>query len=104
MLRKDFTLLEYTTKRSCAIYRILLTFSNLLLEENTLFYLLISCFVIGFILTYFIEKMEIRGKEGVRVIKNPMIAISKGVISANEKYQMILQPEILKYGGIEYDI
>lgn len=28
MLRKDFTLLEYTTKKSCAIYRILLTFSE----------------------------------------------------------------------------
>lgn len=41
-------------------YLILLTFSNLLLEENTLFYLLISCFVIGFILTYFIEKMVLK--------------------------------------------
>ena len=58
----------------------------------------------GMLEAYFIEKMEIRGKEGVRVIKNPVVAISKGVISANEKYQMILQPEILKYGGIEYDI
>lgn len=58
----------------------------------------------GMLEAYFIEKMEIRGKEGVRVIKNPIIAISKGTISANEKYQMILQPEILKYGGIEYDI
>ena len=58
----------------------------------------------GMLEAYFIEKMEIRGKEGVRVIKNPIIAISKGNISANEKYQMILQPEILKYGGIEYDI
>ena len=58
----------------------------------------------GMLEAYFIEKMEIRGKEGVRVIKNPIIAISKGTISANEKYQMILQPEILKYGGMEYDI
>ena len=58
----------------------------------------------GMLEAYFIEKMEIRGKEGVRVIKNPIIAISKGSISANEKYQMILQPEILKYGGVEYDI
>ena len=41
-------------------YLILLTFSNLLLDENTLFYLLISCFVIGFILTYFIEKMVLK--------------------------------------------
>ena len=58
----------------------------------------------GILEAYFIEKMEIRNKEGVRIITNPIIAVSKGIISANEKYQMILQPEIFKYGGIEYDI
>ena len=53
---------------------------------------------------YFIEKMEIKIEGESKIVLNPIIAISKGKISANEKYQMILHPKILKHGGIDSDI
>lgn len=57
----------------------------------------------GILEAYFIEEMEIK-KDGERiVIKNPLIAITKEVISVNERYQMILHPTILKQGGMDFD-
>ena len=40
--------------------------------------------------------MEIRKDGEMILIKNPIIAITKDVISENEKYQMILHPELIK--------
>ena len=50
----------------------------------------------GILEAYFIEKMEIRKDGEIILIKNPIIAITKDVISENEKYQMILHPELIK--------
>ncbi len=57
----------------------------------------------GILEAYFIEKMEIKCEGEPVFIKQPIIAIAKGKISANEKYQMILHPNILKQGGINSD-
>lgn len=57
----------------------------------------------GILEAYFIEKMEIK-KDGERIIiQKPLIAITKEMISANERYQMILHPTILKQGGMDFD-
>lgn len=54
----------------------------------------------GILEAYFIDKMEIRKDGEIDVINQPMIAITKDVISVNERYQMILHPELVKQGGI----
>ena len=57
----------------------------------------------GILEAYFMEKMQIE-KDGEKIeLKNPLIAITKDVISVNEGYQMILHPIILKQGGKESD-
>ena len=57
----------------------------------------------GILEAYFVERMEIK-KDGEKlVIQNPLLAVTKEVISVNERYQMILHPTILKQGGKEFD-
>ena len=57
----------------------------------------------GILEAYFIEKMEIKNKGENVIVENPIIAITKGTISTNGDYQMILHPKILKQGGINCD-
>ena len=57
----------------------------------------------GILEAYFIEKMEIENEGENKIIKHPIIAITKDTISANKNYQMILHPNILKQGGINSD-
>ena len=54
----------------------------------------------GILEAYFIEKLEIKRDGESEVIYQPMIAVTKDVISENERYQMILHPELIKQGGI----
>ena len=49
----------------------------------------------GIMEAYFVEKMEIKREGENVVVQNPMIAITRDVVSANGKYQMILHPEII---------
>lgn len=48
----------------------------------------------GVLEAYFIEKMEIENEGENRIIKKPVIAITKENISANGNYQMILHPKL----------
>ncbi len=57
----------------------------------------------GILEAYFIDKIEIRKDGEIILIKNPIIAITKDVISANERYQMILHPELIRQGGLDCD-
>lgn len=57
----------------------------------------------GILEAYFIQEMEIRKAGEKIVIKNPIIAITKEVISENERYQMILHPELIRQGGTDFD-
>lgn len=50
----------------------------------------------GIMEAYFIDKMEIIHEGENRVIYNPIIAITKDRISADENYQMILHPALLE--------
>lgn len=52
----------------------------------------------GMIEAYSIEKMEMKKEGECIVIEKPMIGITKEVIAANEKYQMILHPALLELG------
>ena len=54
---------------------------------------------VGILEAYFVEGMVIK-KDGEKLeIKNPLIAVTNEVISANKRYQMILHPTILEQGG-----
>ena len=50
----------------------------------------------GVLEAYFMEKMVIEKDGEKKEIQKPLIAITKDVISVNERYQMILHPTILK--------
>lgn len=54
----------------------------------------------GMLETYMIPKMKWQQNEEWVEVEHPLIGIAKEVISTNEKYQMILHPEILEIGRI----
>lgn len=57
----------------------------------------------GMLEAYFIEKMEIENEGEKVLIQEPIIAITKGKVSAGGKYQMILHPKMLEQGGRNSD-
>lgn len=57
----------------------------------------------GILEAYFIEKLEIKNEGENVIVQNPIIAITKDGVSANETYQMILHPALLKQGGLNCD-
>ena len=71
-------------------------FKNCLKEEN---FRIIPFHSIGkdkgIMDAYFIEKMVIKREGENVIIQNPIIALTKEVISVNGRYQMILHPKIL---------